>query len=72
MKTLKYSEIYIIACQNPDFFLIDGIQPYESGFDLEKRLFPNLKKKIYAQDYEYIKKLDGGNAKKVGKIPKDS
>jgi hypothetical protein len=51
--------------------MIDGIKPYESGFDIEKRLFPNLKKVIYAEDYKYMEKLNSGNAKKVGNRPND-
>lgn len=72
MEALKYSEVYMIACQNPDFFMVNGIRPYESGFDIEKRLFPNLKKVVYAQDYMLLENLNSETAKQFGKRPKSA
>jgi hypothetical protein len=40
---------------------------FESGFDLEVRLFPNIKdKKIYAKDYQLMQDLD--DALEVSKV----
>lgn len=57
MNILKYSEIYLIACQAPDFFMITAYKPYESGFNMERRLFPNLNQYIFKKDYEIFKNL---------------
>jgi hypothetical protein len=68
---MKYSEIYQIASNLPDFIYYQSKEGVDSGFYFENMILPNFGKKghIYAKDYDHLKVLSAINASEIGFTP---